>query len=243
MTFTDLHHLRLFQYRYQFVQDYFKNKKGIVLDVGNLGQGKVNVDVRAMIEAQGGEYWGLDINANLARELGFTQQIIGDLHSLPDIESERFDYIYAGEIIEHTWRPDLMIAECWRLLKPQGVLILNTPNAYALNQVLRAWLRKKDTLGYDDRRLTYHEARDNFRDVRENKGELLTQPTHKVFYSPAMMRQLLNMHGFASEEFVYIAKPRSYLGSLINRYMPSSSEYLGVVARKTSLEEVFKDKK
>lgn len=239
MTINDLRHLKLYNLRSQFVNDFFQNKKGIVLDVGNLGQGAINVDVRTMVEANGGEYWGLDVNKNLADTLAFSHQLIGDLHHLPEIESNRFDYIYAGEIIEHTWRPDQMMAECWRILKPGGILILNTPNAYSFVQVLRAWIRKKDTLGYDHQRLTYHEAKDNFMNLREEKGELLTQPTHKIFFSPAMMRQLLNMQGFAIEEFVFIAKPRTWLQKIFNHLIPQASQYLGVLAQKKTLEEVF----
>lgn len=42
-----------------------------------------------------------------------------------------FDIIYMGEIIEHLYNPDLIISECYRLLKKDGVLIITTPNMNA----------------------------------------------------------------------------------------------------------------
>ena len=239
MTITDLRGNKLYSSRTEFVHNFFKDKKGVVLDVGNLGEGPINVDVRTMIEANGGEYWGLDVNKNLADKLGFSRQLIGDLHNLSEVESNKFDFIYAGEIIEHTWRPGVMITECWRILKPGGILVLDTPNAYDFVQVLRAWLHKKDTLGLDDRRLTYHEAKDNFASLRQG-GEVSTQPQHKIFFSPAMMRQLLHMHGFEIEQLSFIGKSTSLWRSLFTRLVPQAAQKLGVVARKSTLEEIFK---
>lgn len=241
MTITDLRAIKLYASRTDFVRSFFSDKKGKVLDVGNLGEGPINVDIRSMIEPAGGEYWGLDVNKNLAVKLGFTKQLTGDLHDAPEVQSESFDYIYGGEIIEHTWRPGKMIDECWRILKPGGYLILDTPNAYDLTQVLRAWLKKVDTLGLDDRKLTYNEAKDNFQHMRETQGEVSTQPQHKIFFSPAMMRQLLWMHGFEIERFAYIGKAPNPLVRFLTRFIPQGAQKLGVIARKSTLDNIFSD--
>jgi len=39
-----------------------------------------------------------------------------------------FDVVYCGEIIEHLFNPDHLLAEVYRVLKPQGIGIITTPN-------------------------------------------------------------------------------------------------------------------
>ncbi len=215
-----------------------------VLDVGNLGDGKILVEVKNIVEKNGGEHWGLDCNKNLAEKLGYKNQYVGDLHDLHGvIEDETFDYIYAGEIIEHTWNPGKMIMECYRMLKPGGKLLLDTPNAFCLHSVLRFFLKRKDTVGLDDSVLVYNEAKDNFKQYREVKKEVLSQPQHKIFYSPAMMRQLLNMHGFEVDNFIFITKGRNIILRLLLKLFPQGGPKMAVIATKSDLDAIFNNKK
>jgi len=41
---------------------------------------------------------------------------------------EKYDLIFAGEIIEHVYNPDGLIASCLLALKPRGYFIITTPN-------------------------------------------------------------------------------------------------------------------
>lgn len=229
-----------FDTRTEFVRHFLSGRSGIkLLDVGNLGEGVVNVDIRKIITENGGEYFGLDVNENLARDKGYENQLIGDLHDLKDIEDGTFDCMYAGQIIEHTWRPAEMIKECHRVLKPDGILILDTPNIYDFTNLARYFGKRKDTLSFDVNILTYNEARDNFDTLRNKEKALLSQPQHKILFSPAMLRQLLNMHGFLMDPLVFIGKPRNIFHKLLLRVFPQASQKLGVRARKASLEEIF----
>jgi len=231
----------IFQTRTDFLSHVLNNISGSLLDVGNLGDGVLNVDVRKIVENFDVNYSGLDSNQNLADKLGYKNQYIGDLHDLKNIISdESFDYIYAGEIIEHTWKPGQMISECNRILKPGGRLILDTPNAFSLLSVLRFYFKKKDTVGMDDPVLVYNEAKDNLNTIRNVKKEILTQPQHKIFYTPAMMRQLLNMHGFDIEKFVFIGKPHNKILRVLLKLFPQGGAKLGIVAKKRSLEKIFR---
>lgn len=227
-----------FKGRTQFVSTFLKGKSFKILDVGNLGDGDVNVDVRNMIKEGGGEYWGLDSNFNLAEKLGFKNQLIGDLHNLSNVSDEQFDCIYMGEVIEHTWRPGDMLKECRRILKKDGYLLLDTPNVYNLVSIIRYFLKKEDFMG-DSKKLVYEEARDNMENLRSG-GELLTQPQHKIFYSPAMLDQLLSMHGFKVEKMVFIGKPRNLLHKILLKVFPHGSQKLGMIAQKASLEEIYR---
>ncbi|HWV46361.1 MAG TPA: class I SAM-dependent methyltransferase, partial [Nitrospira sp.] len=65
--------------------------------------------------------------AETAQRTGF-DVFCGLLHdaSFPDAA---FDVITAFELIEHLNDPLLLLNECSRILKPEGILIVNTPNA------------------------------------------------------------------------------------------------------------------
>ncbi|MBX3328805.1 MAG: class I SAM-dependent methyltransferase [Nitrospira sp.] len=65
--------------------------------------------------------------AETAQRAGF-DVFCGLLHEAR-FADESFDVITAFELIEHLNAPRLLLNECHRILKPEGVLIINTPNA------------------------------------------------------------------------------------------------------------------
>lgn len=228
-----------FRSRTEYVTHFLKGKKVRLLDVGNLGDGEKDINVKEIIESSGGEYFGLDVNRNLAEKLGVKNQFIGDLHDLTGVVPDNmFDYIYAGEVIEHSWMPGKIILECARILKNDGCIIIDTPNAFSFINVLRIYFRKKDSLG-DVPELTYNEAKDNFLTLRNTEKRLLTQPQHKIFFGPAMLRQIFNMHGFKIENFAYIGKPRNIFDEFFMKIFPQSGQTIGVVVRKAGLDDIF----
>lgn len=92
--------------------------------------------------------------------------ILGDAHALP-FKDKTFNFVLATELLEHTKDPQKVINEIWRVLKPNGKLILttrfifplhDTPNdyyrytKYGLKQLLREWYiseikEETDTIG------------------------------------------------------------------------------------------------
>jgi 2-polyprenyl-3-methyl-5-hydroxy-6-metoxy-1,4-benzoquinol methylase len=53
------------------------------------------------------------------------------------VENERYDVIIASEIIEHVFDTDFFIEELKRILKPNGRIIITTPNMHsAINRLL-----------------------------------------------------------------------------------------------------------
>lgn len=45
-----------------------------------------------------------------------------------------FDYVVAGEIIEHMDEPQMLVDECFRVLRPGGLLALSTPHEESISQ-------------------------------------------------------------------------------------------------------------
>lgn len=99
-------------------------KKGSVLDVG-CGNG----EFIARLKSCGWDACGIDIDANAvakARSAGVEAQV-GGLELFAG-QSERFDSITMHHVIEHFHDPVAALRDCYRLLKPGGVLWMATPN-------------------------------------------------------------------------------------------------------------------
>lgn len=67
--------------------------------------------------------------------------ISADACQMP-FESQVFDAIYASELIEHLFQPEIFVAECHRILKPDKKLIICTPwdkEASLCHDTHRAW--------------------------------------------------------------------------------------------------------
>ncbi len=69
------------------------------------------------------------------RQLGLRVEL-GDLLSLPPFEDGPFDVITLFDVIEHLSRPDRYVHRIHQLLRPGGLLYLETPNVRALPRYL-----------------------------------------------------------------------------------------------------------
>jgi len=59
----------------------------------------------------------------------YNPDILHDLNIYPyPIKDKEFDKIYAKHVIEHVNDPTVFIQECYRILKPNGVLFVETPH-------------------------------------------------------------------------------------------------------------------
>lgn len=57
------------------------------------------------------------------------------------IESNSLDAIYCSEVIEHVDNPANLIAECRRVLRPAGHMLLSSPNIYSIKSRAQFLLR------------------------------------------------------------------------------------------------------
>ena len=100
-----------------------------VLDVG-CGVGFFSEKLKNRL---GIEVYGIDISRNalnVAKKRGIKCKYANLDKSIP-FKNEKFDLVFCGEIIEHLEDPDHLLIEIRRVLKPEGHLVLSTPNLAA----------------------------------------------------------------------------------------------------------------
>jgi 2-polyprenyl-3-methyl-5-hydroxy-6-metoxy-1,4-benzoquinol methylase len=72
----------------------------------------------------------MDLGYKLLREVAKkcnSNRIVGSILEIP-FKDNTFEFIISSEVIEHTPNPYLAMHELYRVLKPDGTLILTTPN-------------------------------------------------------------------------------------------------------------------
>jgi len=118
--------------RYRWASDLVSGRR--VLDAGcGVGYG-----TRLLAEAGASEAVGVDLSDDAldrARSGGGagTRFVVGDLLDLP-FEDEAFDVVVSFEAIEHVAEPEQVLAELARVLRPDGLLIVSTPNSAVSGQ-------------------------------------------------------------------------------------------------------------
>ena len=102
-----------------------------VVDVG-CGSGEFS----AMAAAEGYSAVGLDVSEpsiDAARTLHpQVDYRVGDASALAATEPASFDVVTLWDVIEHVMRPHEVIADCAALLRPEGLIVLGTPNGDSL---------------------------------------------------------------------------------------------------------------
>jgi len=111
------------------------------------------VDVSVYATQIARSYYALDV---------FTGELTDALYP-----ADSFDVVVMDDLIEHVADPTLLVREAHRVLKPGGLLTLNTPNRAGLWHRLmgRRWFHYK-------------------------------QMEHTYFFSPVVITRLLERHGF-----------------------------------------------
>jgi ubiquinone/menaquinone biosynthesis C-methylase UbiE len=114
-------------HRYAYAATLVQNKRVLDLACGE-GYGS------KMLAAVASSVVGIDIDENVIRhacaKYGSTnlQFLSGSITAVPIRDDHSFDFITCFEAIEHIENQDGCLAEVQRLLKPDGVLIISTPN-------------------------------------------------------------------------------------------------------------------
>lgn len=88
--------------------------------------------------ASSDRYFGMDVKQDISAPL--ERYAAADLmvDELVDVfPGEQFDVIFCGEVIEHVFSPDRLLHQLASVTKPDGLIVLSTPNlAYWVNRIL-----------------------------------------------------------------------------------------------------------
>lgn len=68
-------------------------------------------------------------------------QVVSDITKQLPFRSNMFDFILLSNVLEHVKEPKSLLKECYRVLKPQGTLILLVPFIIRLHQIPYDFLR------------------------------------------------------------------------------------------------------
>lgn len=110
----------------------------------------------------------------MMRQAGFDNLIQGDACRLSEFVHESFDFIVAGEVVEHLPNPGMFFSEAARCLKPGGAVFVTVPNAFNILRILRL-LRGREVVHRD----------------------------HCFYFSAKTLARLASHHGFRLESVGY----------------------------------------
>jgi len=89
--------------------------------------------------------YGIDINKNLIQagtQKAKTKNLIhGDMHKMP-YKEQFFDFLWAKDVLEHSYNPDLLLLECHRVLKHNAYMFSFLPLDGETSQSQRESIRE-----------------------------------------------------------------------------------------------------
>lgn len=170
-----------------------------VIDLGFVDEGQMDSKrsrgswLHEALAAEARELVGVDAEADgveHARALGY-EAYAADVESgveIADLGLEPADVVVAGELVEHLDRPGDFLEAVKPLISRDGVLVLTTPNAHSLTNVLGALA-----------------------------GRELVNPDHVAWLSWRTLATLLARHDWTIESLAYYRFPRVEGGALAPR--------------------------
>jgi trans-aconitate methyltransferase len=176
--------------------------------------------LHAMVASRASSCLGVDILADSVREINAS----GEYRFMEsNVEAltfkEEFDVVVAGEIIEHVYNAGRMLDSAWNALRPDGLLVITTPNNTALSAMLYSLIIGKEKCHTE----------------------------HTCYYSAQTLTYLVEHHGFDVVECCLCPRPsRSriihWLRSAACYLRPCLGETLVLIARKKFEQQKYGDK-
>jgi SAM-dependent methyltransferase len=162
------------------------------LDVG-CGDGNFASIVKRA--TNGVDVYGTDISqkaVKLATDKGITAFCVDLSYQRIPVDSDYFDAVFAGEVIEHVFDTDHFLDEIYRVLKPTGTLILTTPNLSSLYNRLALLIgyepfTNNPSLRYPLGHITEFEP---------GRPDIVPSGDHIRVMTLKSLRMMLNLHSF-----------------------------------------------
>jgi SAM-dependent methyltransferase len=199
-----------------------RRQKGRTLRIVDVGCGDGAVS-RLFLEA--GQVFGVDVVPEFVEKAvaqgieARVADVSGDGLPFP---ADQMNVVYAGALIEHLYDPEFFLSECYRVLAPDGIVVLSTPNIASLTSRVRMLL---------------------------GRGPKFYAPAlswefggHIRIFTAATLSELLHQCGFAVEEltsnlvsFIPARVTIRPWSVLLGRAFPGLGEVLIAKARKRAL--------
>ena len=93
--------------------------------------------------------------------------------------NQKFDVIFAGDVIEHLSNPGLFLDRCRKHIKKDGWLIITTPNVFSLNYKIGGIIRLLN-------------------------NDLEVHPEHTYFFSPTVIKTLFQRYDFEIKKIKFV---------------------------------------
>lgn len=125
---------------YQKIAQYIRDK--IVLDVGCIDHdiskaGEGRLWNHFFIKSLSKNTLGIDIELNSIKKMQKMGYQVRQMDAQNLTFKEKFDVIFAGELIEHLINPGLFLKSAKNALKKGGIILLTTPNTFSVNRLVR----------------------------------------------------------------------------------------------------------
>lgn len=193
------------------------------LNVLDIGCGRLALLAHAIDPAD--EYTGADIVES--DKMGIERFVsinLNDDKLSNHLPEGHFDVVFCGEVVEHLFSPDALLQDLRRLLKPDGMLVLSTPNlAYWPNRFLLP-------LGISPLFLENSAWRKLGRRFKALGQGNKTEGHIRVFTYRAL-RELLDLHGYQLDRVQALPVWNTPVDQLVCKYAPSLAPDIVYVTR------------
>jgi len=168
-----------------------------ILDVG-CGDGNFTVMIAKACKAR--EIYGIEISekgVEIARKNGIKcYQLDVDEEDFP-FEDNFFDAVSALELIEHLFDPDHFLDEVYRVLKPEGIFVLSTPNLASIyNRIALLFGYQPFSMNPSSRHRVGH-ITELFGLHANSVGDgIIREFDHVRLFTYRTLKIVLNKHGF-----------------------------------------------
>jgi len=169
----------------------YKDKPGRLLDIG-CGGGRFLAEEKSL----GWDVFGVERSEKascLARESGVDNMFVGDFKDA-SYEDEFFDIVVLNHVLEHFSDPGSGLSKIRRILKPDGILIIRSPN-----------LSRIETFIFGERWQPYEVPRHRFHFDKMSLGKLLVNngfSPARVFYSIYLNSIIRSIRNFLADNGV-----------------------------------------